>query len=396
MNMLTATYRFVAFATFAIVPTSTYAQFAAVVASPVDHPVSIRSSTLTPHVWKNASGAWGETLINQMYKLRGFDEVLEIKRPAGQGIDQLALKYDSSGKLLDVRFGETKTHFGGNAKLSNTRLGRQLSRTWLADKLHAMRNSGDPRLRNLALDISRFRKQRGVPIESLGEFHDLDTRTGRYIQRNSISGTHLSNDSIERSLNRVQQRVRTRTHRRWATRSLSQWDQISRTSMKPALARKSTARFSLLQKSSKSGLARATRTTASQSLRRVARAAGPIGAAVALAMDSHEIYSHVAAYRRGDMNRRLMVIAVSRSGGGIVGAGAGAATGAWLGTFGGPAGWITVPAGATVGGIVGYFAGSTTTGAIVDAWYSNVDDEVKKEVDQWIVATSYVQLTGAK
>src|SRR5690606_15261113 len=138
-------------------------------------------------------------------------------------------------------------------------------------------------------------KESGVPIESLGEFHELDTRTGRYVQRNPMSGTHISNDSIKRSLKRVQQHTPSRTYSRWAKRSLSQLDQMTRTNMKSVLTRKGSARFSLLRQSSKSGLARATRTTASQSLHRLTRAAGPIGAAVAMVMDSHEMYSHVAA-----------------------------------------------------------------------------------------------------
>lgn len=396
MNDLIGRRVFFLCAAFALVPANAVGQIAAVIASPVDHPVSIRPATLTPHLWKNTSGAWGETLIDQTYKLRGYDEVLEIKSPGGQGIDRLALKYDSAGNLVDVRFGEAKTHFGGKAKLSNTKLGLQLSRKWLADKITAMRNSADPRTRTLALDISRFRKERGVPIESLGEFHDVGTRSGRYIRRNPISGAELSNDSIEHLLKRLESRASTRTHESWVTRSLAQWDQIQQTGMTSAFGRQKSARLGILQRSSTTGLARATRTTASRSLRRLARAAGPIGVAVALAIDAHEIYSHVAAYQRGEINRRDMVIALSKSGGGIVGAGAGAATGAWIGTFGGPLIWMTVPAGATIGGIVGYFAGSTATGAVAQAWYSSIDEEVKNKVDVWIVATSYSELTSPR
>lgn len=397
MNIQTKIYSFFVFiVTIAVVSGNAFAQFAAVVASPVDHPVSMRPAELTPHLWKSRSGAWGETLVNQIYKLRGFDEVLEIKRPGGQGIDHLALKYDTTGKLIDVRFGETKTHFGGEAKLSNTKMGTQLSLAWLNDKLQAMRNSGDPRLRGLVVDICRFRRQRSVSIQSLGEFHDLDVQNGRYVRRNPISGVPLSSDSIKRSLARMKRGVLSQNHRRWATRSLSQWNQISRTSMERALTRNGTARIAILRHPFNSGLARMTRTTASQSLRRVARVAGPIGAAVAFAADSHEIYSHVMAYRRGDMNRRDTIVAVSRSGGGIVGAGAGAAVGGGLGAFGGPIAWVTIPAGATIGGIVGYFTASTAADTITHAWYSNVDEKVKREVDDWIVTTNYSQLIDAK
>ena len=400
MSMKTYSSRFVVFAIFAIVPVSVFADYAAVIASPVNHPVSIRPATLTQHMWRNNSGAWGETLINETYKLQGFDEVFAIKRLGDQGIDHLAVKYDSTGKLVDVRFGETKTHFGGRAELSTTSKGKQLSKKDLADKFQTMKNSGDPRVKELIHDIHRFRKERGLSMESFvqrhTDFHDLNTRTGRYVLRDPITRAPLSNDSIEHSLKRVQKTTSSQP-KGWAKRSLSQLDDISKTSMTSALGRQSTARRSILRRSSKSSLRRvvATAATASQSLRRVAaRVAGPIGFAVALAMDTHEIYSHLAAYKRGDMNRRDMVIAVSRSGGGILGASAGAAGGAWLGASGGPFAWVTVPLFAIIGGGVGYFAGSVTTGAIAHAFYSSVDEKVKKEVDRWIIGSTYMQVTN--
>ena len=149
-------------------------------------------------------------------------------------------------------------------------------------------------------------------------------------------------------------------------------------------------------------LSRVGRTAVGHSLRRLARVAGPIGIAVAVALDTHEFYSHVIAYQRGDISRRQMTIAVTRAGGGIaggiIGAKAGAVAGAWIGTFGGPYVWLTVPvgatAGATIGGIFGYFGGSTVTGTIAEAWYAKVDERVKVGIDEWIVSTSYKSLVS--
>jgi hypothetical protein len=380
----------------ALIPGSVVAQFAAVVSAPVDHPVSIPAAAMTHHVWKTASGAWGETLIKGAYRLRGYDEVVEIKSPSGQGIDHLALKRNSAGQLVDVRFGETKTHFGGRASLSHTKHGRQLSRDWLAKKLRVMRNSGDERMRRLAREIARFRRQEGVPIESLDEWHEVDTRSGRYMRRNPITGKQLSSVSIERLLSRVQRRGAERMDRDWAMRSLSHWDQLNRTSIHSVLALHGKSGLTIGRRSANIGLARLARATVSQSVRRLAWAAGPIGGAVAVAIDADEIYSYVAAYQRGELNRRQMVTAVGISGGGIIGAGAGATAGAWIGTFGGPFAWITVPAGAMIGGMVGYIAGSTGTGAIVETWYSSLDDDVKVSVDAWIIANSYMQLSNAR
>jgi hypothetical protein len=125
------------------------------------------------------------------------------------------------------------------------------------------------------------------------------------------------------------------------------------------------------------------------------RAAGPIGAFAAVAMDAHEIYGHVRDYQLGKISQSEFIIAISRSGGGLAGATAGAAGGAWagaqLGALGGPWAWITVPAGSIIGGFIGgiggYFGGSYVGEATAKAWYQSLDQNVKNHVNDWVKNT---------
>jgi hypothetical protein len=56
--------------------------------------------------------------------------------------------------------------------------------------------------------------------------------------------------------------------------------------------------------------------------------------------------------------------------GGWGGAWAGASTGAWIGAFGGPFAVITVPAGAIIGGVGGYYLGDLGAKALYDAYFT--------------------------
>lgn len=375
-------------------PAAAQTRLAAIIPSPVDHPVSLPTEHRTPHAWRKTVGAWGESFVDQTLRMRGFNEVLEIKGPGDQGIDRLALKYNRSGKLVDMKIVEVKTHRGTRARLSSTSRGQQLSRTWLAEKFKVMRRSGDPRLRQVAREVSQFRRERRLSIESLGELHDVNTRTGRYVRREPLSGKELSSDSIDHFLRRIERSRVSLVSKQWAARSLAHWDQIRSFSEGLWIGGEGTARAQLSSATAFSS-AQALRPMAGRSLRRLVRIAGPLGAAAAATMDAHEVYSQVAAYRRGDVSRRAAVTVISRSTSGMAGAAAGAASGATIGTLGGPIAWITVPAGVTVGAIGGYFAASAVAGAVIDRWYGSIDEQVKLATDEWLINTPYSQLADA-
>jgi len=367
------------------------AQLATVVSPPIDHPVASPLALRTPYAWKTGAGAWGESFVEETLKLRGFGEVIEIKAPGGQGIDRVALKRDAMGKLTELRFIEVKTHRGQVARLSGTAAGRQLSRTWLAKKLQGMRSSPYLAVRELAREIATFHRGAGVPIERLGELHEINTRTGRYIRRNPLTRRELSNDAVERLVINIGRRTHLPATRDWTSRTLAAWDQI-RSASQGAWVRDPGVVAAGLSSQGPLQLLRASRRTTIRPFRRLTRLAGPVGGAVALAAEAGDLYSEFAGYVRGEVSRRQLVATTVRAGGGVFGASAGAAAGAWIGGSGGPIAWVTVPARAGVGGLVGYGAGSSVMNAAADSWYGRIDRSVQAGVDAWLAATSYARL----
>ena len=94
----------------------------------------------------------GREFCRETYRLRGFNEIHEIKNGSNNGIDRIAVKRGPSGQLLDIKFVEVKTTRSASPRLNKTRYGgTQMSRKWLAANLKEMRTSGDPALKKLAL-----------------------------------------------------------------------------------------------------------------------------------------------------------------------------------------------------------------------------------------------------
>jgi hypothetical protein len=124
----------------------------------------------TTGLWRSQFGTWGEQLVDQSLKLRGF-EVREFKLPGNHGIDRIAVRRGrgSNGAILDMKFVEVKTHRGSTPRLGQTRHGPQMSRKWLADHLRSLRGTANAADRALAKDISRHIKASGKPITHFGE-----------------------------------------------------------------------------------------------------------------------------------------------------------------------------------------------------------------------------------
>lgn len=364
------------------------------IAPPVGHPLIVDHPVRTAGAWRKGIGEFGESFADGTLKLRGY-QVTNIKLPGNHGVDRVAVKYNASGKLTDVRLVEVKAHYGkGKPRLGMTKNGQQMSRKWLADWLRKLRTAGNEG-KMLAQQISAFRKASRIPLERLGELHDINLRSGTYTIRNPVTLAERGGPMpIQRLLNKVASRSSQHASKAWAKLHLAQLDQLRQTRMgkwlsssRPgkAFGRATSSRIALLEGQQ-----------ALRGARRVlVRAAGPVGLAVAGASDADEIYGHVRDYRLGKLSKREFWTALWRSGGGIVGAFAGATGGAWigmeLGAFGGPLAWFTVPVGGfifgTVGGVVGYFGGSYAGEAAAEAWYRSLDKNVRTQVSRWLTET---------
>jgi len=365
---------------------------------PVHHPIESRSSSL----WRSRVGTWGENLAEETLRLRGFNEIHEIKNASNNGIDRIAVKRGPSGEILDAKFVEVKTSRSSRPKLARTRYGgTQMSRKWLAENFSLMRKSGDPALRKLALELSRFRKASNMPIESFGEVAHVNTKTGRITGYSADGRAVKFSQSIERLLKNIQAKAGTQQARNWATRTLSQWDQIETASMSNWLG-KSVSQQSSNSVLSNSGRGMAATRTAVLSQSRSAmvtrvlqRSAGRVAIVISLAMDAKELFDTEYAYRNGAISVRQRNVQLAASlggmGGAFAGASAGGLTGAWVGGLAVPVAWLTVPAGglmgAVIGGVGGYLGGSAFAGYGATAWYNSMDASVRDKFESgWLDA----------
>jgi hypothetical protein len=259
-----------------------------------------------------------------------------------------------------------------------------------------MRQSGDENLKRMALEVSRFRKSSGRTIESLGEVIHINTKSGRLTGYASDGLKVKYSQSMDRLLMHVQKRAASSDVRKWATRTLAQWDQIRAQSMSSWLGKSlSQQSRKTVLKTSGRGLAAATRKVALRKSRAVLakkillKSAGPIGMVVSFALDAEEFANTEYLYQTGAISKRQRnihhVTAAGGWAGATGGATAGAVAGAWLGAFGGPAAWATVPAGTVIGGVSGgiggYLGGSVVAGYGVNTWYNSIDASVREKFE---------------
>jgi hypothetical protein len=299
----------------------------------VEHPAAL-ARLRTANVWRSQTGAWGENLVEESLRLRGFDEILTIKTPHNTGIDRIAIKRNASGQIMDVLFVEVKTTRSDKLRLGVTKQsGRQMSRKWLADRLRAAYRSGDVTLKRLAQDIRRFARTSGRPLESLGEIHHVNTASG-VIRRVAADGrTELSSQSIERLLSQIRRKAVSRNAREWAGRSLAGLPMIRTTAMKHWTSAGPIQVASVRQTRAfthvtirRANLANTARGGATRRI--LSKSAGRAAVALAVALDAKELYDTEHAYWAGDLSRRDRNIRHFATGGGIAGAWAGASLGA--------------------------------------------------------------------
>ena len=361
----------------------------------VEHPVQHPLDGRTGYKWRTGVGSWGENLAQESLRLRGFNEIHEIKNASNHGIDRIAIKRGVDGKVVDAKFVEVKTTRSSKPTLGKTRSGGQLSRNDLARHLRNMRNSGDPSLKKLAVELGRFQRSIGRSVESLGELIHVNTKTGRITGYAADGKLVRYSVSIERLLKSLLAKAHMPHVRDWASRTLAQWDQIRSTRMSMWLGKNvaQQSRAAVLTTSgraaSASRVAVLRQSRSAVSTRLIQRSAGRIALVVALAIDAKDLFDTEYAYRTGRISVRERNVQLASTlggmGGAFAGAWAGGATGAWLGGFGGPFAWATVPAGgfvgAVIGGVGGYFGGSAVAGYGATAWYNSIDASVRDKFE---------------
>ena len=356
-----------------------------------DHPVIDSVAPVTQHQWRRSVGDFGETMAAENFRLRGFQDVVEVKAGGGQGIDLVAIRRGPGGEIAEVRIVEVKTHYSArSARMSQTRHGRQMSRDWLARKFREMHRSPDSSTRELAREISRFRREQGIPVERLGEIHEVNLRNRTYTVRGT-DGSIRSDRSLGPYLREIEQRTSSPGTRNWARTHRERLPAITEARMPQRTSMEGRA-TAAVENPGRTGNAAISTEKARPKI--LLRAAGPLGAFAAAAADAHELYGHWSDYEQGRMTRDEFRRRIARSGGGIAGAGAAATGGAYTGAkMGAPFGPKGVVIGAVIGGgvagVAGYFGGSAAAGALADTWIGRMDKDVKEGLDQWLVQLDF-------
>jgi len=349
---------------------------------PVDHPVLASIPIRTPAAWRKGVEQFGESFASESLRRQGF-KLENVKLPGNRGIDLLATRRNSAGRLLNLRFVEVKAHYGsGLPRLGQTKVGTQMSRRWLADRLRELHSRGGEG-RKLALEIARFRRARGIPLARLGEVYDINLGLGKFTVRNPITMAEKAGPiSIQRLLDQMASGSRRPAFRSWAQRQCSQLAQLQTARMETWLNGSPSSRALAWIGLSKALPAGGQTMRAGQS--GIIRVAGPFAIAAAVAWDAKAMYDDIRDYRLGKISRRELTIAMARKGGGLAGFWAGAEIGAWVGSFGGPLAWLTMPAGALIGGTVGYWVGSSAGEGAAHLWYDSLDAGTREQVARWL------------
>lgn len=91
-----------------------------------------------------AMGEIHESYIEKMLRRCGY-EIVDAKLPGNTGIDILAVKRNAAGEVVRILVVECKATMQekvNNPRLSNTKKGKQLSNTWIAEKITKMYKQG--------------------------------------------------------------------------------------------------------------------------------------------------------------------------------------------------------------------------------------------------------------
>jgi hypothetical protein len=336
----------------------------------VTHPAA---SATTAQGWNRQMGKFGESLVREVHRARGL-EVFNLN-VGEHGIDGLVRATGSDGRVA-FRVIEIKTlQHGTDFRLGQTRAGRQLSASWIEDRLaKAASLHGEAEVKKAASQaLEQFRK---APASIPVELHGVSVCDNRYVVKLVAPATgafkgEAVNCKVTGVWEELAQKARGKDVRQAAARHLAEYHRL-REAVKPRvvqgarLARKLAEAAGVEEKQLGKALKEASEhirvpgqsrwvKVGGKMFKFAGKAAGPAGVVIGVVVYTAEAAEIEQKVERGELTREQadaqqvkLAVRTTSAGGGAL---AGAAGGAAIGTF------LCPGPGNVVGGIVGAVAG---------------------------------------
>jgi hypothetical protein len=218
----------------------------------VSHPLIERSLEYkTPKI---QLGAWGETIARGSMKSRGVKVFQPDPKIGSKGIDALSIKKDASGNIKQIKLSEVKTrkdYLAGEADLTDTKTGKQMSNRWVKPRLTELAKRSDEVGDAARFGLLNFDNQKKVSKELIS----YDVLNDKYKVSNitdtngklNLSG--VNSDKTTRVLKDLSNRSSSSKISNWAKEQIADYDKIKstifsdKTKKSPKLVKKSNSDF---------------------------------------------------------------------------------------------------------------------------------------------------------
>ena len=150
-----------------------------------------RASILTPRLHGNV----GEAFVNsQLHATGGWKTV--TPRTGPQGIDHVWMKFDKSGRPVDMIVGETKF---GTSQIGMTKDGRQMSASWISKRLAKLSDYWEAKAKDVAL---RHGEAKARPYRLRADYLRVAAE-GRVSYRSELFRVKIKGDVAKISVRRL-------------------------------------------------------------------------------------------------------------------------------------------------------------------------------------------------
>jgi Holliday junction resolvase-like predicted endonuclease len=332
------------------------------------------ASGATGASYKLPTGNHGERLAASYLEAKGF-EVLPGQTSGGQGIDLVAIKRGPDGRVVDLRFVEVKTRYGGasaTSRLKTTKFGKQLSREWIGRKLWELRNDG-PAGRRLVRQIRDAFKDLGDQAfvsRSLLIDVDLDRRLITEFGPGGVVNSRAPLRPPVAGVRRTYKSARAAGRGRMSALNAASRNARSIMSVRRRYVPMNRAHAATgLNKLRSAANRNATATGRFASLKSAAKLGVKVGAGVGTVMTAVDVGYQLYQWDQSVISTRTLTVVGAGGSGSLLG---GALAGAALGAAG------LNPVTVVIGAAVGAFAGHTAGSLAAKSWYDRMDrDDVQ-------------------